>query len=74
MLCFMLSTMHSTSKYITGALSLRFRKILTKLIHSHYFEVATAVSSAIQLFTISLDSVFLTSEQIEYTSDCWISL
>ncbi|PON35610.1 ATP-binding cassette containing protein [Parasponia andersonii] len=28
----------STSKYITGTLSLRFRKILTKLIHSHYFE------------------------------------
>lgn len=44
LLCFMLSTMHSTSKYITGALSLRFRKILTKLIHSHYFEVATASS------------------------------
>lgn len=59
MLCFMLSTLHSTSKYITGALSLRFRKILTKIIHSHYFEVATAISSAIQLFTISLDtSVF----------------
>ncbi|KAH0871814.1 hypothetical protein HID58_078836, partial [Brassica napus] len=38
MLCFMLSTTHATSKYITGALSLRFRKILTKLIHSHYFE------------------------------------
>ncbi|CAL9228505.1 unnamed protein product [Arabidopsis halleri] len=38
MLCFMLSTLHSTSKYITGALSLRFRKILTKIIHSHYFE------------------------------------
>ncbi|KAJ4898671.1 ABC transporter D family member 1 [Raphanus sativus] len=37
-LCFMLSTTHATSKYITGALSLRFRKILTKLIHSHYFE------------------------------------
>ncbi|KAJ7956832.1 ABC transporter D family member 1 [Quillaja saponaria] len=37
-LCFLLSTMHSTSKYITGTLSLRFRKILTKLIHSHYFE------------------------------------
>ncbi|MED6148441.1 ATP-binding cassette sub- D member 1 [Stylosanthes scabra] len=30
--------MHSTSKYITGTLSLHFRKILTKLIHSHYFE------------------------------------
>ncbi|KAK7318604.1 hypothetical protein RJT34_03307 [Clitoria ternatea] len=38
LLCFLLSTMHSTSKYITGNLSLHFRKILTKLIHSHYFE------------------------------------
>ncbi|KAF5749808.1 hypothetical protein HS088_TW03G00133 [Tripterygium wilfordii] len=38
LLCFLLSTMHSTSKYITGILSLRFRKILTKLIHEHYFE------------------------------------
>ncbi|KAF3444221.1 hypothetical protein FNV43_RR13911 [Rhamnella rubrinervis] len=41
MICFLLSTMHSTSKYITGTLSLRFRKILTKLIHSHYFENMT---------------------------------
>ncbi|KAK7281010.1 hypothetical protein RIF29_08638 [Crotalaria pallida] len=38
LLCFLLSTIQSTSKYITGTLSLRFRKILTKLIHSHYFE------------------------------------
>ncbi|XP_022739665.1 ABC transporter D family member 1-like isoform X2 [Durio zibethinus] len=38
LLCFILSTIHSTSKYITGTLSLRFRKILTKLIHAHYFE------------------------------------
>ncbi|KAL2923533.1 ABC transporter D family member 1 [Bienertia sinuspersici] len=38
LLCFALSTVHSTSKYITGTLSLRFRKILTKLIHTHYFE------------------------------------
>ncbi|KAF1864344.1 hypothetical protein Lal_00022000 [Lupinus albus] len=37
-LCFLLSTIHSTSKYITGTLSLHFRKILTKLVHSHYFE------------------------------------
>lgn len=37
-LCFLQSTLHSTSKYITGTLSLRFRKILTKLIHAHYFE------------------------------------
>ena len=39
LLCFLLSTMQSTSKYITGTLSLHFRKILTKLIHSRYFEV-----------------------------------
>ncbi|XP_027363355.1 ABC transporter D family member 1-like isoform X2 [Abrus precatorius] len=38
LLCFLLSTIQSTSKYITGTLSLHFRKILTKLIHSHYFE------------------------------------
>ncbi|KAK5785325.1 hypothetical protein PVK06_039897 [Gossypium arboreum] len=38
LLCFLLSTFHSTSKYITGTLSLSFRKILTKLIHTHYFE------------------------------------
>ncbi|KAI9165040.1 hypothetical protein LWI28_006462 [Acer negundo] len=38
LLCFLLSTMHATSKYITGTLSLRFRKILTKLIHNRYFE------------------------------------
>ncbi|KAI9391473.1 hypothetical protein POPTR_007G092200v4 [Populus trichocarpa] len=38
LLCFLLSTMHSTSKYVTGTLSLCFRKILTKLIHAHYFE------------------------------------
>ncbi|KAK6258893.1 hypothetical protein SCA6_013367 [Theobroma cacao] len=38
LLCFLLSTIYSTSKYITGTLSLRFRKILTKLIHAHYFE------------------------------------
>ncbi|CAL0333141.1 unnamed protein product [Lupinus luteus] len=38
LLCFLLSTIQSTSKYISGTLSLHFRKILTKLIHSHYFE------------------------------------
>ncbi|GAB2210132.1 hypothetical protein Droror1_Dr00015390 [Drosera rotundifolia] len=38
LLCFFLSTFQSTSKFITGALSLRFRKILTKLVHTHYFE------------------------------------
>nr|XP_027079292.1 ABC transporter D family member 1 [Coffea arabica]XP_027079293.1 ABC transporter D family member 1 [Coffea arabica]XP_027079294.1 ABC transporter D family member 1 [Coffea arabica]XP_027079295.1 ABC transporter D family member 1 [Coffea arabica] len=38
LLCFLQSTLHSTSKYITGTLSLRFRKILTKLIHDQYFQ------------------------------------
>ncbi|KAM7275710.1 hypothetical protein ACFE04_017576 [Oxalis oulophora] len=38
LVCFFLSTLHSTSKYITGALSLRFRNILTKHMHKYYFE------------------------------------
>ncbi|XP_077248712.1 ABC transporter D family member 1-like [Tasmannia lanceolata] len=37
-LCFLQSTLFSTSKYLTGLLSLRFRKILTVLIHADYFE------------------------------------
>ncbi|EPS69391.1 hypothetical protein M569_05375, partial [Genlisea aurea] len=37
-LCFLLSTLNSTSKYVTGTLSLHFRKILTLLAHSTYFE------------------------------------
>ncbi|KAJ4967016.1 hypothetical protein NE237_018865 [Protea cynaroides] len=37
-LCFLQSALISTSKYMTGTLSLRFRKILTELIHAHYFE------------------------------------
>uniref|UniRef100_A0A1D1Z638 ABC transporter D family member 1 n=2 Tax=Anthurium amnicola TaxID=1678845 RepID=A0A1D1Z638_9ARAE len=38
LLCFLQSTLFSTSKYLTGALGLRFRKILTELIHADYFE------------------------------------
>lgn len=41
LLCFLLSVIHSTSKYVTGTLSLCFRKILTKHIHANYFEVIT---------------------------------
>lgn len=37
-LCLLQSTLFSTSKYLTGALSLRFRKILTDMIHAVYFE------------------------------------
>lgn len=37
-LCFLLSASHATTKYVTSSLSLTFRKILTKLIHTHYFE------------------------------------
>lgn len=45
-LCFLQSTLLSTSKYLTGALSLRFRKILTELIHADYFEVMIFFSEA----------------------------
>ncbi|PSR88086.1 ABC transporter D family member 1 like [Actinidia chinensis var. chinensis] len=38
LLCFLQSTLLSTSKYVTGTLSLQFRKILTKLIHEQYFQ------------------------------------
>lgn len=38
LLCFLQSTLFSTSKYLTGVLGLRFRKILTELIHADYFE------------------------------------
>lgn len=59
LLCFLLSTLHSTSKYVTGILSLHFRKILTQLIHTHYFQVLLATiywSSAIdQMFILSVN-------------------
>ncbi|KAK9098569.1 hypothetical protein Syun_025614 [Stephania yunnanensis] len=38
LLCFLQSTLLSTSKYITGRMSLQFRKVLTRLVHAHYFE------------------------------------
>ncbi|KAM0940004.1 putative ABC-type fatty-acyl-CoA transporter [Dioscorea sansibarensis] len=37
-LCFLQSTLFSTSKYLTGSLGLHFRRLLTDLIHSSYFE------------------------------------
>ena len=38
-LCFLQSTLYQTSKYLTGSLSLRFKKILTDITHADYFEV-----------------------------------
>ncbi|XP_057496579.1 ABC transporter D family member 1-like isoform X2 [Actinidia eriantha] len=38
LLGFLLSTLHSTARYIVGSSSLQFRKILTKLIHATYFQ------------------------------------
>nr|CAD1833672.1 unnamed protein product [Ananas comosus var. bracteatus] len=38
LLCFLQSTLFSTSKYLTGALGLRFKNILTDLVHTNYFE------------------------------------
>ncbi|OIV97514.1 hypothetical protein TanjilG_11038 [Lupinus angustifolius] len=40
-LSFLLSAIQSTLKYLTGTLGLHYRKILTKRIHSHYFENMT---------------------------------
>ncbi|PAN16788.1 hypothetical protein PAHAL_3G086600 [Panicum hallii] len=37
-LCFLQSTLYQTSKYLTGSLSLRFKKILTDIAHADYFE------------------------------------
>uniref|UniRef100_A0A0D9WBV5 ABC transporter domain-containing protein n=1 Tax=Leersia perrieri TaxID=77586 RepID=A0A0D9WBV5_9ORYZ len=37
-LCFLQSTVLQTSKYLTGSLSLRFKKILTDLVHADYFQ------------------------------------
>ncbi|ONM34279.1 ABC transporter D family member 1 [Zea mays] len=38
LLCFLQSTLYQTSKYLTGSLGLRFKKILTDLVHADYFE------------------------------------
>lgn len=40
-LCFLQSVFFSTTRFLTGALSLRFRKILTNRIHSDYFQNMT---------------------------------
>lgn len=45
LLCFLQSTLLSTSKYITGTVSLQFRKILTRLIHTQYFQVQIDTNS-----------------------------
>ncbi|KAF7037259.1 hypothetical protein CFC21_047679 [Triticum aestivum] len=37
-LCFLQSTLYQTSKYLTGSLSLRFKKILTDIVDADYFE------------------------------------
>nr|XP_048327780.1 ABC transporter D family member 1 isoform X2 [Ziziphus jujuba var. spinosa] len=66
LLCFLLSSMHSTSKYITGTLSLRFRKILTKLIHSHYFEAYVVGAGAmIRNFSPAFGKLMSKEQQLE---------
>ncbi|BBN15082.1 ATP-binding cassette, subfamily D (ALD), peroxisomal ABC transporter [Marchantia polymorpha subsp. ruderalis] len=41
LLCLLQSLFYSTTKYLTGSLSLRFRKILTDTIHADYFQNMT---------------------------------
>ena len=43
LLCFLQSTIYQTSKYLTGSLGLRFKKILTDLVHADYFEVCWVI-------------------------------
>ncbi|KAG8053837.1 hypothetical protein GUJ93_ZPchr0001g31652 [Zizania palustris] len=38
LLCFLQSTVYQTSKYLKGSLGLCFKKILTDLVHTDYFE------------------------------------
>lgn len=55
-LCFLQSLFLSTTKYLTGALSLRFRKILTNRIHSDYFQVTMHIQQGlrvVELLTMS---------------------
>lgn len=44
LLCFLQSVLLSTTKFLTGTMSLHFRKILTDCIHSDYFQVITELS------------------------------
>jgi ABC-type uncharacterized transport system fused permease/ATPase subunit len=39
LLCLLQSAFLSTTKYLTGTLSLHFRKVLTHHIHADYFQV-----------------------------------
>lgn len=48
LLCFLQSTLYQTSKYLTGSLGLRFKKILTDLVHADYFEVCWVIKLDLQ--------------------------
>nr|CAB3463584.1 unnamed protein product [Digitaria exilis] len=45
-LCFFQSALYQTSKYLTGSLSLRFKKILTDIAHADYFEIDNSIMSS----------------------------
>ena len=45
-LCFLQSAVYQTSKYLTGSLNLRFKKILTDLVHADYFQVHQLINFA----------------------------
>lgn len=59
LLCFLQSTLLSTSKYITGTVSLQFRKILTRLIHTQYFQVQSDTNSEDTLFFVNVIFYFI---------------
>ncbi|RZR79110.1 hypothetical protein BHM03_00004726 [Ensete ventricosum] len=66
LLCFLQSTLYSTSKYLTGALGLRFRKILTELIHSDYFKAyVLGAGAAIRNFSPAFGKLMSKEQQLE---------
>jgi hypothetical protein len=65
LLCFLQSTLYQTSKYLTGSLGLRFKKILTDLVHADYFEVCWVIKLDLPILCIlcSLRFQILPTEQ-----------
>jgi len=73
LLCFLQSTLYQTSKYLTGSLGLRFKKILTDLVHADYFEVCWVIKLDLPILCIlcSLRFQILPTEQWNNSLFLW---
>nr|CAB3479540.1 unnamed protein product [Digitaria exilis] len=66
LLCFLQSTIYQTSKYLTGSLGLRFKKILTDLVHGDYFEAyVIGAGGTIRKFSPAFGKLKSTEQQLE---------